>query len=227
MSSAILTLIGLYTYDHTLFDNIELPDGIEKDLVIDSIIMRGGEYEVMYPNPDLLKEAIGSWSKRWKNVFYNWKRATDDMDDINPLDNYDRYEEWEDTGTNQSHSIDVMNGSGSTLGHDSSNGSGNVTSTDKISADDSNSFVNKTQNTQSNTTNITADTSTSSSTNTNSTADTNGTTNSKHTGHLRGNIGITTSSTMYKEFIEVMRDYGNIYEAIAYVFCNAFVIPIL
>ena len=227
MSSAILTLIGLYNYDHTLFDNMVTPDGVDKGLLIDSIIMRGGDYEVIYSNPDLLKELIGSWSNQWLGVFNNWKRATDDMDKINPLDNYDRYEEWEDTGTNQSHSIDVMNGSGSTSGHDTSNGHGDVTITDKISADDSNDFVNKTQNTQSNTTNTSSDTTTSSNTNTNSTADTNGTTNSKHTGHLRGNIGVTTSATMFKEFYDVMRQYGNIYDTIATVFCQAFVIPIL
>ena len=227
MSSAILTLIGLYSYDHTLFDNIDLPDGIEKDLVIDCIIMRGGDYEVIYPNPDLLKELIGSWSKQWKNVFYNWKRATDDMDNINPLDNYDRYEEWEDIGSSQSHAIDVMNGTGSTSGSDSTHGSANTNSVNKISADDVNDFVNKDRNEQDNSTDTSSSTSTSSHTNTNSTADTNGTTNSKHTGHLRGNIGVTTSATMYKEFVEVMRQYGNIYDSIAYVFCNAFVIPIL
>ena len=227
MSSAILTLIGLYNYDHTLFDNMVLPDDVDKSLVVDSILMCGGEYEVLYSNADMLKTMIESWSHRWLNVFENWKRATDDMNKINPLDNYDRYEEWEDTGTNQSHSVDIMNGSGSTSGHDTSNGSGNVTSTDKISADDSNDFVNKNQNIQSNTTNTSADTSTSSNTNTNSTADTNGTTNNKHIGHLHGNIGVTTSATMYKEFYDVMRQYGNIYESIAVVFCQNFVIPIL
>ena len=227
MSSAILTLIGMYSYDHALFDDMVLPEGVDKGLLIDSILMRGGDYEVIYPDVDLLKELIASWSHQWLGVFNNWKRATDDMDKINPLDNYDRYEEWEDIGTNQSHSIDVMNGSGSTSGHDSSSGSGNVTSTDKISADDRSDFVNKTQNTQSNTTSTSADTSTTSNTNTNSTADTNGTTNSKHTGHLRGNIGVTTSATMYKEFYEVIKQYGNIYDTIATVFCQAFVIPIL
>lgn len=227
MSSAVLTLIGLYNYDHTLFDNMVMPDGVDKSLVIDAILMTGGEYEVMYSNPDLLKEMIGSWSNRWERVFYNWKRAADDMDKINPLDNYDRYEDWEDNGESHSKSVDVMNGSGHTSGSDNSHGTGNVTSTDKISADDRNDFVNKTQNTQANTTDTNSSTSTSSSTNTNSTADTDGTTASKHTGHIRGNIGVTTSATMWREFIETMRQYGNIYDTIAIVFCQSFIIPIL
>lgn len=227
MSSAILTLIGLYNYDHTLFDNMVLPEEVDKNLVVDSILMCGGEYEVLYSNADLLKNMIESWSHRWLNVFENWKRATDDMNDINPLDNYDRYEEWTDTGKSSSTSTDTMNGSGLTSGHDSSHGSGNVTDTNKISADDSNDFVNKTQDIQSNVTDTSSDTSTTSSTNTTSNAKTDGTSESVHKAHIRGNIGVTTSATMYKEFYDIMRQYGNIYESIAVVFCQNFVIPIL
>ena len=239
MSSAILTIIGLYNHDHTLFDNMVMPEGIDKSLVIDSIIMRGGEYEVLYPNPDLLKSLIGSWSRQWYNVFMNWLRANDEIDTVNPLYNYDRLEDWSDSSENHSASSDTMTGTGSTTGEDSTSGSnstnssGNVTDTSKISADDVNDFVNKTQDIQSSsssasaTTSSTANTSTSSSTNTRSDATTDGTVNSSHTGHLRGNIGVTTSAQMFAEWVQVLRDNGNIYDSIAYVFCSNFVIPIL
>ena len=200
MSSATLTLIGLYQYDHDLFTNLELPDGIDKELTIDAIIMRGGEYELQYPNPNLMRELIGSWSKQWLNVFTAWKRATDDMGQINPLDNYDRHETWTDDGTSHSESNDTMSGSGSTSGRDSSSGNGNVIETNKISADDVNSFVNRTQDTQTNETNTSSETSTQSSTNTSNNAVTNGNTTARHEGHIWGNIGVTTSATMYKEF---------------------------
>lgn len=230
-----MTLIGLYNYDHGLFDNLVLPDGIDKGLTIDAIIMRGGDYEVTYPNPDLMKELIGSWSRQWGGVFYNWNRATDDMNNIRPLDNYDRHESWSDNGSNHSTSTDTMNGSGSTNGSDTSHGSGTVnndtTDTSKISADDSNSFVNKTQDTsdnvQTNETNTSATTSTTSQTNTHSSAESSGTNSSTHEGHIYGNIGVTTSATMFKEFYDIMRQYGNIYDSIATVFCQSFVIPIL
>ena len=126
MSSATLTLMGLYNYDYSLFDNLVLPEGVEKDLVIDAILMRGGDYEVIYPNPDLLKELIGSWSRQWCDTFYNWNRATEGMKEIRPLDNYDRYETWNDSGSNHSTSTDTMNGSGSTNGSDTSHGTGTV-----------------------------------------------------------------------------------------------------
>lgn len=235
MSSATLTLIGLYQYDHDLFTNLKLPDGIDKGLTIDAIIMRGGEYEVIYPNPNLMRELIGSWSKQWGDVFYNWYRATEGMKEIRPLDNYDRHESWSDSGSNHSTSTDTMNGSGSTNGSDTSHGTGtvtnNTTDTSKISADDSNSFVNRTQdqseNTQGNVTDTNATTLTSSQTNTHSSAESSGTNSSTHEGHVYGNIGVTTSAHMFKEFYDIMRQYGNIYDSIATVFCQSFVIPIL
>lgn len=239
MSSAILTIIGFYNYDPTLFDDMIMPEGIDKNLVIDSIIMRGGEYEVLYPNPALLKSLIGSWSRQWYNVFYNWLRANDEIDTVNPLYNYDRIEDWSDSSANHSISNDTMSGTGSTTGEDSTSGSnstnssGSVTDTHKISAEDSNDFVNKTQDLQSSSsstsanTSSTANTSTSSTTNTQSEAVTDGTVNSSHTGRIRGNIGVTTSAQMFAEWVQVLRDNGNIYDSIAFVFCNNFVIPIL
>lgn len=239
MSSAILTIIGLYRYDNTLFDEMEIPPGIDKQLVIDSIIMRGGEYEVLYPDFDLLKYLIGSWSKQWYNVFSNWLRANDEINTVNPLYNYDRLEDWSDSSANHSTSNDTMTGTGSTSGQDtmtgqeSSSGNNSVTDTHKISAEDSSDFVNKTQDLQSSTsgtsanTSSTANTSTSSTTNTQNSAVTDGTVNSTHTGHLRGNIGVTTSAQMFAEWVQVLRDNGNIYDSIAFVFCNNFVIPIV
>ena len=239
MSSAILTIIGLYNYDHTLFDDMIMPEGIDKSLVIDSIIMRGGEYEVLYPNPDLLKSLIGSWSRQWYNVFMNWLRANEEINTVNPLYNYDRLEDWSDSSATHSTSHDTMEGAGSTSGTDSTTGSnstnasGSVTDTHKISAEDTSDFVNKTQDLQTSTSNASAtttssaNTSTSSTTNTENNATSDGTVNSSHTGHLRGNIGVTTSSQMFAEWVQVLRDNGNIYDSIAFVFCSNFVIPII
>ena len=223
MSSAILTLIGLYNYDHSLFDNLETPTGVEKDLLIDTILMRGGEYEVVYPNPDMLKMMFGSWSKRWKSVFENWQRATLAMDEIRPLDNYDRIETW--TDKSESHSVDKMHGTGNTTGADSTTAGASASGTDTISAYDSSSLVNNTGTSQTNSSSSSSNTSTDSTTDTTSNADTNG--KSEHNAHIYGNIGVTTSAQMYREFYDIMSRYGNIYESIATVFLQAFVIPIL
>ena len=36
---ANMTLIGLYNYDNTLFDNLTLPEGINKDIAVNEILM--------------------------------------------------------------------------------------------------------------------------------------------------------------------------------------------
>jgi hypothetical protein len=223
MSSAKITLIGLLNYDPTMFDGLQMPEGIEHDLLVDSILMRGGDYEVIYPNPDFLKQAIASWSKRWYPVITNWQKATTDMEEINPLENYDRYETWNDSS--ESHSTDTMNGSGSTHGVDTSNSTGNVSGTDTVSAYDSSALVNNTGTSQNNNTNTSSNSDVTSKTDTTSKADTNG--KSQHDAHIHGNIGVTTAGAMYREFYDIMSKYGNIYESIATIFLQAFVIPIL
>ena len=46
MSSAKLTLIGMYQWDDELFKDMILPEGIDKDLFIASLLNEKGEFEV-------------------------------------------------------------------------------------------------------------------------------------------------------------------------------------
>lgn len=94
MSSATLTLIGMYNWDNTLFDNMQLPDGIDKATLIDSILIRSGEFEVMYSDFDFMKYSIGAWSRKWYPTLERWIDALSIK--YNPLENYDRQEEWTD-----------------------------------------------------------------------------------------------------------------------------------
>ena len=247
MSSAEMTLIGMYNYDHELFSKLEMPDGVQKDLVIDAILMNGGEYEVLYPNPDLLKELIGSWSRQWSNVFTNWLKVTNDMNDVAPLENYDRFEDWTDKG-NASHN-ETFNHTGSNStdssvhGNDENTGTTNASTNEnsntnnQISAFDSNGYTNKdkTDTTNSSTTGGSSHNQTISNSNTSSsgtdnahdTKDSSDTNSSIHTGHIHGNIGVTTAAQMFQSFYDVMKTYGNIYESISYIFLQNFTIPIL
>ena len=202
MSSAKITLIGMYNFNDKLIDGFdELP--VDKELLIDTVLMRGGEYEVLYPNDTLLQQLIHSWSKSYKPVIENWLRATKDMDEVNPLDNYDSYENW----------TDKLHGTGTTTGSDTSNASASVNNT--VSAYNSSSMVNESGNTNS--------TNTQSNTLANSETDT----LSEHDAHIHGNIGVTTSATMYAEFYNTINKYGNIYESVATIFLQSFVIPLL
>lgn len=91
MSSAKLTLIGLYQNDNTLFSDLSFPDGIDKDLFIGNLLLKSGEFEVLYPQPAFMKQSIKLWSMKWYRTFAEWLRGTEQR--WNPIYNYDRFEE--------------------------------------------------------------------------------------------------------------------------------------
>ena len=43
MSTMTMTMIGMYKVDQTLFDNMILPGELDRNLVINAILMRSGE----------------------------------------------------------------------------------------------------------------------------------------------------------------------------------------
>lgn len=71
MSSSTLSLIGLYTWDNTIFDNIVLPDEIDHSIFIDNLLIEAAELEVLYADPDVMKAAVEIWSKR---RLHTWER---------------------------------------------------------------------------------------------------------------------------------------------------------
>ena len=202
MSSAKITTVGFYqymkAYNNDLFGLLNLPPGIDKDTLINNILLRGGEFEVVYSNPDFYKSAIGLWSNKHYRTFEKWINALDI--DYNPLENYDRMEEWSDAGmrtntgtvsdagmrTNTGTVSDTVmrtntgtvsdtgsitntgTQSTNTTGEDNFTGSGNSTNTDEISAYNSASFQNDKKNT----------------TNSSNSSKTNTTTNSTRTDNL-------------------------------------------
>lgn len=95
MASAKWTLIGMYQYDDTIFNDMVLPTGIDADLFKQSLLMEKGEFEVLYPNPDFMRHSIQLWSAKWFRTFSEWLKGTQAQ--WNPIYNYDRYEEgWDD-----------------------------------------------------------------------------------------------------------------------------------
>lgn len=99
MSTAKITMITLQKWmlsnNDSLFGDMLLPDGIDKDILTGNFLLRGGEFEVMYADPDFMKDAITLWSKKWYRTFDKWVTAL--ALEYNPLENYDRKEDWTDT----------------------------------------------------------------------------------------------------------------------------------
>lgn len=202
MSSAKITMLGLYYYDSSLFDQMVLPAGIDADTARDAILMRCGEFEVLYPDADFMKGAIGLWSQKWQRTFARWIKAL--SVDYEPLNNYDRTESWttSDKGSATSKSNDVTAGVVKS------------TDTDKVSAYNSNTLVDDKQ--------TSGD---SSSSNTSSTRMESESKNDQvRTGRAFGNIGVTTSQQMLEAELDVSA--WNLYEHIADVFAAEFVIPV-
>lgn len=213
MDNIRIPLMTLYNYDNSIFDGLSLPEGIDKELLIDRIMVRGGEYESVYTSVPFLKSAISNWGATHRHLIDKWLEVYNK--DFEPLENYDRIEDWTDDGKN------TTKGTGTTKGSDKAHAQGNVTGTNTVSAYNTNNLVNDNGTSQGNTTDTT------SSTQTDSTTESNDLTHSKHSGRVHGNIGVTTSMQMYESFWLLMQEYGNIYDSIATLFLQDFVVPIL
>lgn len=97
MKSANLSVLGLYNWDHTIFDNFVLPEGLTLSTLVDNLLVELAELEVMYSDPDTLKMLIGIWSRKQCDVWARLYATT--QYEYNPIENYDRYESG--TGTRQ------------------------------------------------------------------------------------------------------------------------------
>ena len=98
MSTAKITLFSFAHWmnqnNDDLFANLSVPEGIDRLTLIDNILLRGGEFEVVYSDPNFMQYAIGSWSRKWYRTMQKWIDALSIK--YSPLENYDRFEHWED-----------------------------------------------------------------------------------------------------------------------------------
>ena len=91
---ATMSLLGLYNWDNTIFDDMSIPDGVDKKVVINNLLRECAELEVLYPQPDAMKFFVAEWAKERLPV---WKRLESTMHyEYDPISNYDRREEWID-----------------------------------------------------------------------------------------------------------------------------------
>ena len=245
MSSAKITLIGIENYlnpDHSVFEQMQLPVGIDRQTLVDTILMRCQEFELLYTDPDFLINAVNVWSRKNYRVFDKWEKALNI--EYDPLYNYDRTEEYTDEHTGQCDKQE----SGTT------SESSDYTRTDNLSESDDHT---RTDNLSSDTTHLetaynditykgvskdeTDDTGTQRIAGTNTNTGTvrnagsgsgslsnseNGTdtyTNT-HKARLFGNIGVTTSQQMLQSELDIAR--WNLYEHIADLFCQEFCIMV-
>lgn len=99
MSSSKITLLGLYNHNSHIFDGLQFPAGIDRQMAIDEILMRSGEFEILYPDMAFLTDAITHWGRKHFRTFEQWIRAL--AIEFDPLYNYDRFEEYTDEKASQ------------------------------------------------------------------------------------------------------------------------------
>lgn len=179
MSSAKLTLYGMNYYysqrGQSLFDLLTLPDGLDKDTLVDNIIIRGAEFEVIYSDGDFMREAIGAWGRKWHRTMEKWVKALNV--DYNPLENYDRMEEW--TTTDDGH----IEGENTNSSNSSSNTNVSAFNSDTLRPDSSSvgdASGEASSRTDSTNTNI-------------------------RVGRTHGNIGVTTSQQMLQSELDIAK----------------------
>lgn len=177
MSKATLSLLGLYQYDNTIFNELVLPEGMDKQLYINNLLMETAEMEVLFSNPSTMRSVIGIWSSAhldsWAKMWNTTKL------EYNPIENYDRQEDWtdnnktnskvqsKDVGTGKNHSTDISKAAGFDSGNLVTSGQND---------NDSNNESTQIGNSEGNSNE-----------------------ELKHTGRVHGNIGVTTSQQMIEE----------------------------
>lgn len=206
MAMSKITLFGFYKYynlqNKDFFENLLLPVGIDKDVVVGNILEKGGEFEVLYSDPDFCTEMMYIWSKKWNRTFTKWYEALNIS--YNPLENYDRMEEWHSIDVGESHNKLDMNSNSSNENH----------STDLRSVFNSSAFENDAHNDSNGSANV----------NSNTLSDGEAKNVNDRTGRLHGNIGVTTSQQMLQAELDIAA--WNLYDHITDVFLKEFIIPV-
>lgn len=211
-------LLDLLYYDDTIMDNFTVPDGIDRQLALDTIYQRCGLTPLYHPDPAWLKFYIGRWCSKNVKTWEELYKTT--IQDYNPIYNYDRTEET--TGTRSG----TRKLSEDTNSNTKQNGDTSVTDTSSdnsehtISADNSDTYepgykdASSRQDTQSsessNRVDVTGD---------RAVDETTGETYS-HKLRAYGNIGVTTTQEMLEAQRTLVR--YNVYNEIADSFKEEF-----
>lgn len=218
MSKAKITLYGFYQYfinkEQNLFTLLNLPDGIDKTTFSDSLLMRAGEFEVIYSDPDFMRDAIGVWGKKWYRTFKKWIDAL--SIDYAPLENYDRKENWVENESYEEGETTSETGSTESSGTTESD----IGTENKVSAYDSNVYQPESQTG----TNSEVNTSDNVATETQGERSRESDRRNVREGRAHGNIGVTTSQQMLQSELDLQK--WNIYEKMSDIFITEFLIPV-
>lgn len=208
MNPLRFTLWGINEYiEGGMFENILLPEGLDKDILIDTIMQKSGMLYPYHQQPQYLKKNIQNWFARKEPSFTRMLAAL--SAEYNPIENYDRNEEWTDTPN-----ITRTRTGGY---KDTVDTTDNVSNENKVSAFNISTYQPDSENSGSNHT----------------VGETERVYNNEaekevgetsHRGHIHGNIGVTTNQQMIEAELK-LREF-DIYEYIAEKFEDTFLVQV-
>lgn len=90
-------------YDNDLFNDIMLPEGIDHDTVVNTILSESALNTPMYPEHDLFKMMIQNFFKKYYNNFDRYNKAMNE--DYTPNENYRKTDEKKINDTVNKHEL--------------------------------------------------------------------------------------------------------------------------
>lgn len=199
MAQATLSITGLYSFNEHLFDDMYLPEEIDRDAVVANILLETEGLEALYIDVPFLMQAIKFWSK---GMLHKWQKLYETTQfDYNPIWNKDGVRihiEIEDVHSERDNNIaDSSNSTSNNFGSGFNTGSG---------------LTNRERDVVQNGGNVKTD------------DDTTSHLERKHKDIEQGNIGVTSTQQLIKEEREV--DDFNIYAVITQDFKKKFCIQV-
>ena len=86
----MINTLAFYHWDESLFQYLQVPEGVSKDDTVASILLESSEFPCVIANFDTLKYSIGLWSRHRLPIWQHLQDTT--QYDYNPIENYDRHE---------------------------------------------------------------------------------------------------------------------------------------
>lgn len=87
-----LSVQGLLSFDPTLFDTMPLPDGLDRETVVGSIVYECAPFEVLIPQPELFKRLLNLFAQRrlpvWQKLYESTVQRYDMLADTETTRQY-------------------------------------------------------------------------------------------------------------------------------------------
>lgn len=238
MATLSLSILGFYNWlqsqdEPDLFRDLVIPETVDKDILVNNILMQAAPFEVVYADPDVMRELIGIWSNSrlvlWNRIEDTWLKAQE----FNQLENFDRREDETITnsGTDTSSNTQTRNlaGSDNRTVNLQDQDTRNLTDEHKVSAYDVNNYSPKDQDTHTGT-----DTVNSTGTDNHATTDTGTVADAgsfihghkiDRDWHGHGNIGVTSIAQLAVGFNELAENW-DLYAIITQEFIKEFCVMV-